>query len=403
MARLQNRLSARAVATIAEPGRHADGGGLYLVVARGGSRNWVFLFQRNGKAREMGLGSVSAVSLAQARQKAAQARQMLADDVDPLEARKAAVAAATAAATTFGQFADEFIKVQRPSWSNAVHAKQWVMTLGDAYCRDLRRRPIGEVGLDDVLGVLSPIWQAKPETARRIRMRLEKVLDAAKVRGLRSGENPARLRGNLDHLLPKHRKDQKAHHAAMNWGDVPAFAQGLRDRAGTAALALRFTIATAARTGEVIGATWDEIDLEARLWTVPAERMKARRPHRVPLNDEALAALEAARSLSPTIVFPGPSLRRPLSNMAMAAILKRDGLPITVHGFRSAFSDWAAETTAFPREAVEMALAHVISNATEAAYRRGDLFDKRRALMAAWSTFLSGTTVGNIVQIAGAR
>lgn len=405
--RTLNRLTARQVAALKAPGRHADGGGLYLKITPAGSRSWVFFWTRDGKQREAGLGSAAAggVTLAQAREKAGEFRKLLAEGLDPLDTRREAKRQAEAQAVKFGAFADQFVADHRPSWSNPKHADQWAMTLGPAYCKAIRDLPIADVRTEDVLRVLTPVWQSRPETARRVRMRIERILDAARVKGLRPAgtENPARWRGHLDHLLPRHAAASKGHHAAMPWGDVPDFFKGLADRSGIAAPALRFTIATAARTSEVIGAQWEEIDLEAALWTVPAARMKARRPHRVPLTGPAIEALEAVRGLHPEIVFPGPSLRRPLSNMAMAAILKRAELDFTVHGFRSAFRDWAAETTAFPSEVAEMALAHVVADATEAAYRRGDLFAKRRALMDAWAAFLTETPATNVVPIAQAR
>ncbi|MFV0301685.1 MAG: tyrosine-type recombinase/integrase [Paracoccus sp. (in: a-proteobacteria)] len=396
-----NRLTARGAAAITKPGRHADGGGLYLKVAASGSKSWIFFYQFAGRQREMGLGPFGDVTLAEARDKAIDARRLIAAEIDPLDHRRAAQAAATVAATTFGAFADSYVAQHRPSWSNEKHAAQWAMTLGDAYCKTLRPVPIADVGLDAVLAVLQPVWQKRPETARRVRMRIEKVLDAAKVRNLRTGENPARGRGNLDHILPRHQAGKAGHHSAMPWASAPGYFQTLDRKRGVAAAALRFTIATAARTGEVLGATWAEIDTERALWTIPAGRMKARRDHRVPLSAAALAALEGVRGLSPEIVFPGQNLRAPLSNMTMAAVLKRDKVDATVHGFRSSFRDWAAETTSFPAEIAEMALAHVVGNATEAAYRRGDLFEKRRALMDAWSDFLTGAEAENVVPITG--
>jgi integrase len=301
---------------------------------------------------------------------------------------RSAEAARKAAHTSFGSFADEYVKAQRSGWANSKHAAQWEMTLGDAYCRSIRKMPIAEVGVEHVLAVLTPHWQRVPETARRIRLRLEKVLDAAKVRGLRSGENPARWRGNLDHLLPK-QATKKSHHAALPFAEVPAFVAALRARdGGTAALALEFTILTAARSGEALGARWEEFDLEAKVWTIPEERMKARRPHRVPLSPAVLDVVARAKGRDEAWLFPGLKRGKPLSNMAMEMQLRRMKRgDVTVHGFRSSFRDWAAETTAFPREVCEMALAHAIESDTEAAYRRGDLFEKRRKLMDSWAAF----------------
>lgn len=404
MAKTTKRLTARTVETVG-PGRHADGGNLYLQVTASGARSWLFVYRFGGKQREAGLGPVARVSLADARQKAEEARKALAAGMDPLEGRKAAEAARKAASTTFAVFVAEYVAAHRSGWTSEKHADQWAMTLGKAYCAPILDRPIAEIEVADVLAVLSPVWQAKPETARRIRMRLEKVLDAARVRGLRSGENPARWRGNLDHLLPKHGKLTKAHHRALPFAEVPPFMVDLAARPAMAARAFELLILTACRTSEVLNAEWSEIDLEARVWTVPAERMKARRPHRVPLSDAALAVLEAVKGKHPQFVFPGPSGKGPLSNMALLTLLrrmKRDEAT-TAHGFRSAFRDWAAECTSFPGEVAEMALAHVIESATEAAYRRGDLFEKRKALMAAWGTFCTGSTAENVIDLASKK
>lgn len=393
MASKINRLTARMVGA-AKAGLHADGGNLYLRVKDTGARSWVFIYRHGGKQKELGLGSAgpTGVSLADARQKAAEARRSLQGDVDPVEGKKAAQAARRAAETSFGSFADEYVASHRSGWSNDKHIAQWEMTLGDTYCRSIRSLPLSAIGIDEVVGVLQPIWQTKPETARRIRMRLERVLDAAKVRGLRSGENPARWRGNLDHLLPIHAKATKGHHAALPYGDVPGFMRALAERPAMAALAFRFLILTASRTSEVLEAEWSEIDMEAKVWTIPAERMKARRMHRVPLTDASIAILDAVKGKDERYVFPGQKHGRPLSNMALLTLLRRMGKEeaTTAHGFRSSFRDWTSECTSHSPEVAEMALAHVIENATEAAYRRGDLFEKRKALMADWATFATG-------------
>lgn len=391
MASKINRLTARMVA-LAKPGLHADGGNLYLRVAASGARSWVFLYRSGGKQRELGLGSAGpvGVSLADARTKAAEARQTLQGGTDPLEGRRAAEAARKAAATTFASVADQYVADHRAGWSNGKHVAQWRMTLGDSYCKAIRSKPVGDIGIDEVLEVLKPVWQKRPETARRIRMRLERVLDAAKVMGLRSGENPARWRGNLDHLLPAHAKATKTHHAALPYAEVPAFMRALAERPAMAALALRFLILTASRTSEVLEAEWSEIDMDAKVWTIAADRMKARRIHRIPLSDAALEVLKAAKGKDPLLVFPGQKPGRPLSNMAMLILLQRMKVDevTTTHGFRSSFRDWAAECTSYPGEVAEMALAHVVENATEAAYRRGDLFEKRKALMDDWAAFV---------------
>jgi integrase len=384
-----HKLTAKQVQHAREPGRLSDGGGLYLSVAKTGSRSWIFMWKTGGRRREMGLGSAGdgGVSLALARQKAAAAREAVARGEDPIALRDAEQREASARGTTFGEFADAFVADHRDGWSNKKHADQWAMTLGPAYCKKIRSTPIAEIGVDEVLAVLRPVWLKKPETARRIRMRLEKVLAAARVRGLHPGPNPAVLRGNLDVLLPKQPRE-RGNHAAMPWADVPGFMTALTEREGVSALALRFAILTAARTSEVLHARWDEIDEDEAVWTVPASRMKARRAHRVPLSNATLAVLEEAKGLDPDLVFPAIRGRGAMSNMAMAVLLKRMQVEgVTVHGFRSSFRDWAAEATNFQNEVAEMALAHVVGDRTEAAYRRGDLFAKRRKLMDAWAGY----------------
>jgi integrase len=399
-----HRLTATAIKNVKKVGRHADGGNLYLNVAPSGSRSWVLLYQFKGKVREMGLGSANqsdpaAVSLAEAREKAVEARRQLAVGVDPIEAKRVSKSSSSAATVTFGDFADCFIATHEPTWSNAKHVYQWKATLGDKYCGAIRRKPIADVDVDDILAVLFPVWLTKPETARRLRMRLEKVLDAARVRGLRSGDNPARLKGHLDHILPRQPKGQR-HHAALSFQDVPAFMADLALRSPPVILALRFTILTACRTAEVVGARWDEIDLDGRIWSIPAQRMKSRRPHRVPLSSGALGVLNQLRGEHPVWMFSCPAGDGPMSNMAMLMQLRRMGRgDITVHGFRSSFRDWASEYTSFSRDVCEMALAHGIQNATEAAYRRGDALEKRRELMECWSLFCDGTD--NVVSLAG--
>lgn len=400
MTRQLHLLTARTVAGLKDPGRYADGGNLYLRVSPAGAKRWTFLYTIGArKNRELGLGSAATVTLAEAREKATAARKLLVNGIDPKTEKREEEAAREIASVRFGDFADAYIKDHEAGWSNPKHIAQWRMTLSDSYCKKIRSRPIAEIQVDDVLAILKPCWQTRPETARRIRMRLEKVLDAAKVKGLRTGENPARWRGQLDHLLPRHSKSSDDHHLSMAYGDVPAFLASLGQKRGFSVLALRFAILTAARTGEVIGARWDEIDIEAGLWTIPAQRMKARRAHRVPLTAPALEVLHEVKGAHAAWVFPGPGLQAPLSNMAMLSLLKRAKLTCTVHGFRSAFRDWAAETTNFPSEVCEMALAHAVANKTEAAYRRGDLFEKRRALMEAWAGFLTEPKASNVVQL----
>jgi integrase len=400
MTRQLHLLTARTVAGLKDPGRYADGGNLYLRVSPTGAKRWTFLYTIGTKKnRELGLGSAGTVTLAEAREKATAARKLLVNGIDPKVEKREEEAAREIASVSFGDFADAFIKDHEAGWSNPKHIAQWHMTLSDSYCKKIRSRPISEIHTDDVLAVLKPCWQTRPETARRIRMRIEKVLDAAKVKGLRTGENPARSRGQLDHILPRHTKSTDDHHNAMPYGEVPAFLASLEQKRGFSVLALRFAILTAARTGEVIGARWEEIDMEAGLWTIPAQRMKARRAHRVPLTDPVLEVLREVQGAHAEWVFPGPSLRAPLSNMAMLGLLKRAKLNFTVHGFRSGFRDWSAETTNFPSEVCEMALAHAVANKTEAAYRRGDLFEKRKALMEAWAGFLTEPKASNVVQL----
>jgi integrase len=391
MARRINRLNARAVATITKYGRHADGGGLYLSISPNGGRRWVFLFRWHGKPTEIGFGSARDVTLARARELASQARAKLAEGINPKDVRRATGGA------TFGECADRLIEAMRPSWRNRKHAAQWEMTLRN-YAAPLRRLPVDKISTDDVLSVLKPRWSDRPETASRLRGRIERVLDAAKAHGLRSGENPARWRGHLDQLLPKRQRLTRGHHAAMPYGELPSFIGELQARQATAARALEFAILTAARSGEALGARWNEFDLNRAVWTVPAARMKAGREHRVPLSRRALKIAKAMHEApGGNFVFPGQKAGRPLSVMALEKVLRRMKVHgVTVHGFRSAFRDWAAECTNFTNEVCEAALAHVIENKAEAAYRRGDLFDKRRKLMEAWAIFCAAPKAGKL-------
>jgi integrase len=391
VARKINRLNARAVATLTKHGRHADGGGLYLSISPNGGRRWVFLYRWHGKPTEIGFGSARSVTLARARELAGQGRAKLAEKINPKDSRKPTNGA------TFGECADRLIGAMRPSWRNGKHAAQWEMTLRE-YAAPLRRLPADKITTDDVLSVLKPLWNEKPETASRLRGRIERVLDAAKAQGLRSGENPARWRGHLDHLLAKRQRLTRGHHPAMPYADVSAFMTTLRKREGIAARALEFGILTAARSGEVIGARWAEFDLDGAVWTVPAARMKAGKEHRIPLAPRALKIVKDIVGLSGEFVFPGGKPGRPLSAKALAKALRRMKVKnATVHGFRSAFRDWAAECTNFTNEVCEAALAHVIENKAEAAYRRGDLFDKRRKLMEAWAAYCAAPKYGKVV------
>ncbi len=383
MARKLNKLTVKGAAALTTPGRHGDGGGLYLVVDASGARRWSFLYQSRGKTREMGLGSVNAVPLALAREMAASARTSVAQGIDPIAARKA-----RKADLPFGEFAERLIDDLTPEWRNEKHAAQWRQTI-KVHAAKLADMRLDGISTEDVVSVLRPIWTKMPETASRLRGRIERVLDAARARGLRSGENPARWRGHLDQILPKRQKLSRGHHAALPYAKAPDFMLALRARSGISGLALQFLILTAARTGEVRFATWDEFDLKQKVWIVPANRMKAAREHRVPLTEDAAAVLKAAKVLagSSAYVFPGHK-GAPISSGSMERILDRLKIAVTVHGFRSTFSDWAAETTEHPREIVEAALAHIVGSATERAYRRGDVLERRRRLMDDWSRYL---------------
>ena len=392
MARKVNRLSARAAATLDKPGRHADGGGLYLSISKDGEtvrRRWVLLYRWHGKLREMGLGPASTVSLAQAREMADKWRGEMRAGRNPLESRQAE-RRSSQAARTFAEVAASFYEAKSHDWRNAKVRKQWMTPL-ERYAARLMPLPVNEVGTEDVLAVLTPIWTTKPETASRVRGRIEAVIDAARARGLIAANeaNPARWRGHLSHLLSKRRKLTRGHHAAMPYREVPSFIVKLSEREAVSAAALEFLILTAARTSEVLGARWAEVDLATAVWTVPAERMKGRREHRVPLSDRAL---EILATMAPVrrgeLVFPGIRTGRPLSSMAMEMCLRRMKVErATVHGFRSSFRDWAGDTTQFPRELAEAALAHVAGDETERAYRRSDALERRRKLMQAWADF----------------
>ena len=345
----------------------------------------------DGRARAMGLGPLSLVSLADAREKAQELRkQAHVHRVDPIDARKAS--RGQTVSMPFKECATAYIKAHKAGWRNTKHAAQWASTLESYAYPVLGDLPVHQIDTGTLMRVLDPIWQTRTETASRLRGRLESVLSWATVRGYRSGENPARWRGHLDKLLPKRSKVQKVdHHAALPYAELPGFYSGLRKQVSMGALALRFAILTAARTGEVIGARWSEIDMDSAVWTVPEGRIKAQREHRVPLSQEAIRALKAAKKLQSDddveVVFEG--LRgKAMSNAGMSAVLKRmKRTDVTVHGFRSTFRDWCAEQTAFPREIAEAALAHVLSNKAEAAYQRGDLLERRRTLMDAWARF----------------
>ncbi len=387
------KLTAKQVDNLREPGIYEDGDGLRLVVDGAGNRRWVFRYQRAGKRRAMGLGAFPAVSLKAARDTAAGHRDTLRQGLDPLDEKRAAslVQAESVVPKTFKECAVEYIESHRAGWKNAKHAQQWTNTLVTYAYPKIGAKPVYLVDTAGILSVLTPIWKTRPETAARIRNRLELVLDAAKALGLRDGENPARWRGHLDKLLPPRSKVAPVkHRPAMPFVELPAFFARLGTQRGGAARALQLTILTACRSGEVLRATWDEFDMQARTWAVPAARMKAGKEHRVPLSDEAVAVIEAQRGQDDKWVFPGRRIGKPLSDMAMLKVMRDAGLGHYVpHGFRSSFRDWAAECTNFPYQVCEMALAHTVASDVEAAYRRGDLFAKRRELMAAWAAYVT--------------
>jgi integrase len=383
---------------------YADGGGLYLQVSHNGA-SWIYRYMIAGRAREMGLGPLALYGLSEARAKALDARKLRHEGIDPIEARRAARMQArldAAKAVTFSQCAEAYIKAHRAGWRNDKHAAQWEATLATYADPIIGALPVQSIDTSFVMKVIEPLWATRPETASRLRGRVEVVLDWAAARGYRTGENPARWRGHLDKLLPARSKVRKVeHHAALPYAELPGFLVALRDQEGVAARALELTILTAARTGETIGATWGEINWTDNLWTIPEMRMKGGKEHRVPLCDRALTILREMKpaddipNAAELFVFSGGKPGRPLSNMAFLMLLRRMSRgDLTVHGFRSSFRDWAAERTSFPSEVAEMALAHVVGNKVEAAYRRGDLFDKRRRLMGAWAEFLSKAPAG---------
>ena len=395
MARHGYRLTVRGVAAKSRPGMYSDGGGLYLQVARGGSKSWIYRFMLHGRSRDMGLGGIDVVLLAEAREKALEARKVVKAGTDPIEhrnVRQAQAAVDAATAKTFRYCAESYIEGHKGEWKNAKHQSQWRNTLETYAYPIFGDVPVNVVDTAMVTRAIEPIWTTKTETATRLRGRIEAVLDWAKVREYRTGENPARWRGHLSNLLPKPSKVSKVkHHAALPYSDMYAFTKALREREAIAARGLEFLILTAARPGEVTGARWDEVDIDKAVWTIPGDRMKAGEEHRVPLNPSAVAVLRTMEKVRISdYVFPGQRDGRPLWTDAMRRLLERMGhAGLTSHGFRSTFRDWTAERTAFPREVAEAALAHSNGNKVEKAYQRGDLFDKRRKLMDDWATFCS--------------
>jgi integrase len=411
VARTTGRLTALKVERAKQPGLYADGGGLYLQVSKNGA-SWIYRYMIAGRAREMGLGPRALFGLAEARAKALDARKLRYQGIDPIEARRTERAKArldVAKAMTFNQCAEAYIAAHRAGWRNDKHAGQWEATLATYAAPVMGSLPVQSIDTGFVMKVIEPLWSTRPETASRLRGRVEAVLDWAAARGYRTGENPARWRGHLDKLLPARSKVRKIeHHAALPYPELPSFLVGLREQEGVAVRALEFTILTAARTGESIGATWSEINWTDKAWTIPGTRMKGGKEHRVPLCDPALTILREMKpaddiqNAAEQFVFSGRKRGRPLSNMAFLMLLRRMGRgDLTAHGFRSSFRDWAAERTNFPSEVAEMALAHAVGNKVEAAYRRGDLFDKRRRLMEAWAVYCAAPKAGKVVALRG--
>jgi integrase len=394
MARALNKLSATQLKGLSNTGRHSDGGGLYLSVSPTGTKSWVFVWTRQGTKREMGLGPYrdrGGVTLAEAREKASTYRAEVAAGRNPMKLRD------RAGSPSFGAVADEFVDDMESGWRDAKHAAQWRMTLGNAYCKDIRKKSVADVDTNDVLSVLKPIWIAKPETASRLRGRIERVLSYAGAKGLRWGPNPAFWKGHLQDLLPVAPTLVRGHHAAMPFEDLPSFAQRLAAIEGIGARGLEFLLETVGRTGEIIGARWEEIDLEKALWIIPAGRMKANKLHRVPLTKKAVSIATLMEEIRMSdYLFPGDRKDRPLSNMAFAMLMRRMNLGhYTPHGFRSSFRDWCGDRTEFPREVAEAALAHRLGDKTEEVYRRGDALEKRRTLMESWSSYLADRGVAS--------
>lgn len=416
-----NKLNARAVKDAKKPGRLGDGGGLWLQVSKTGSKSWLFVYRfgtkevlRKDKSGhsvrktipirpELGLGPYPVVTLADARRKAEEARRYLAETPKRDPRRVWATAKGDTVALTFGDYTDKFLNRILADFRNAKHRQQWENTLR-TYCASLWEIPIGDVETPDVLKCLQPIWSTKQETANRLRGRIERIMDAAKAEGLRSGENPARWRGNLQASLPKRKRVHK-HHTAVPYKDMPNLMADLRESNAGAAAVLRLLILTGARSIEARGALWAEVDIEARTWTLPPNRMKAERLHTVPLSDAALSVFKDAEEVRRgDLVFPGQAPGKPFSDTAVMKVLRRayphliDGRPVTLHGFRSTFRDWAGDKTTFSREVAELSIAHAAGNALERAYRRGDALEKRRALMDAWGEYCTGSGA-DVVQL----
>ncbi len=390
----KHKLTARKVATAKGPCRLSDGHGLYFVIRKGGGKSWSYVWIRNGIRREIGLGGLSNVSLAEARVKAERVRQQIGAGLDPFAERDKATT------KTFGEVADLVLDELRPSWTNKKHGWQWVDAL-TTKCAAIRSTPVNEIETAHVLKMLKPVWTKTPETGRRLRSRIERVIDYAHAHGWRTGENPARWRGHLENILIMKKREAVKHLPAMPYADVPAFLSELREKDTIPARALEFTILTGARTSETLKAKWSEFDFDKALWTVPAERMKMRVEHRVPLTEYVIELLNALYELRVSVfVFPGSRPHSPLSDMSMTMVMRRMGYgEFTVHGYRSALRDYSGNETIVSREVAEAALAHRVGNAIEAAYRRGDALEKRRGLMQLWTDHCLGKCDKNVVRL----
>jgi integrase len=414
MARQQQRLSALQVTKLAKPGLYGDGGGLTLQITATGAKSWLFRYMVAGKPFGMGLGPTHTVSLAEARQKALEARKLLIDGINPLAAKKQnqiAAALANAKMMSFDQCAEAYILAHKAGWKNAKHGDQWTNTLNTYASPVFGHLPVAEIDTGLVVKCLAPIWESKTETASRVRGRIESVLGWATTSGYRTGENPARWKGHLENLLATISKSSRTkNHPSLPWQRIGAFMSALRAREGVSARAVEFAILTACRSGEVRGAKWAEFDTAGKLWTIPAERMKAKREHQVPLSDAALALLESMpKDDDVDVVFAGTK-GQPLSDMSLTAVIRRmngdekpvwadaNGDSITVHGFRSTFRMWAAESTNYPREVAEHALAHQLPDAVERAYQRGSQFAKRAALMSEWAVYCATVPTDAVVK-----
>ncbi|MBD8592155.1 MULTISPECIES: site-specific integrase [Pseudomonas] len=391
------KLNPKQIENLTTSGTYEDGEGLRMVVKPTGKKYWVLRYQLAGKRREMGLGGFPTITLKKAREAAAEHRKMLSQEIDPLVSRDAerkasrlAEEARQARAISFRTVAEDYIAAHKAGWKNAKHIQQWLNTLTTYAFPVIGDTPTEEVTTEQILRILTPIWHTKPETASRVRNRMEMVLDAAKARRLRDGENPARWRGHLDKLLPPRSKVKAVvHHPALPWRELPGFISRIKDRNEPSYRAMLLTILTACRTNECLAATWDEIDLKNAVWKIPAHRMKAGKEHRIPLSQAACDVLRSLIKIKDNpYVFPSTQKGKHLSNMAMLMGLRYlERGDLTIHGFRSTFRDWSAEATSYPREVCEQALAHNRQDKAEAAYFRTDLFEKRRAMMEEWAEY----------------